>query len=178
MGSIVKKYFIYFLLLLFNQWFMISCESELRENLIHSSIFVLLDNTIIDVAKDGIHFFDAQFKNEETTHFYSFTVPLELNDIPKVSITQFSEESDEYILILCKKVLFIYDKYHNLKINFSLEGSLGDMNNNIIAYKKVNEYLHYIIRYSNWSSHHILHYKFNLNSIIVDSTENIENMGE
>ena len=178
MGAIVKKYFLFFFSLLFNQWLMISSETEFRDNLSYSSILVLLDNTIIDVAKDGIHFFDAQFKNEEKTHFFNFTIPLNIDDIPKVSITQFSEESGEYILILCKRILFIYDKDHNLKINFSLEGLLGDMNNNIIAYKKKGEYLHYIIRYSDWSSHHILHFKFNLNSIVSNTENTIENSKE
>jgi len=177
MGAIVKKYFIYFFSLLFNQWLMISSETEFRDNLFYSSILVLLNSEIIDVAKDGIHFFDAEFKNEEKTNFFNFTVPLTLDDIPKVSITQFSGDSGEYILILCKRILFIYDKDHNLKINFSLEESLGDMNNNIIAYKKKDEYLHYIIRYSDWGSHHILHFKFNLNSI-TSNAENIENSKE
>ena len=60
---------------------MISSETEFRDNLFYSSILVLLDSKIIDVAKDGIHFFDAEFKNEEKTHFFNFTVPLELADI-------------------------------------------------------------------------------------------------
>ena len=178
MGANVKKYFIYFFSLLFNQWLMISSETEFRDNLFYSSILVLLDSTIIDVAKDGIHFFDAEFKNEEKTHFFNFTVPLELGDISKVSITQFSEDSGEYMLILCKRILFIYDKDHNLKINFSLEELLGDMNNNIIAYTKKGEYLHYIIRYSDWGSHHILHFKFNLNSISSNIENTIENSKE
>ena len=165
MGTITKKYFIYFLLLLFNHWFILSYEREF--NLIYSSIFVLLDKTIVDVAKDGIHFFDEELNNEETSHFVNFTDPLgDVNDISKISIAQFSGKyDDEYLLILCRRIIYIFDKQHNLTSNFSLDETIPDYSNivkYIIPYKKLNESLHYLIRYSDYSSHHILHYKFNL----------------
>ena len=165
MGTITKKYFIYFLLLLFNHWFILSYEREF--NLIYSSIFVLLDKTIVDVAKDGIHFFDEKLNKEETSHFVNFTDPLgDVNDISKISIAQFSGEYDDgYLLILYRRIIYIFDKQHNLISNFSLDESIPDITNFIkylIPYKKLNESLHYLIRYSDYSSHHILHYKFNL----------------
>mgnify|MGYP006873012459 CR=1 FL=1 len=166
MGIVAKKYFIYFVLLLFNQWLLIiGIETEF--NLIYSSMFVLLDNKIVDVAKDGIHFFDEQLKNEDTSHALNFTVPLTLNDISTISINQFSEEYGEYILILCKRILYIFDKEHNLITNISFEEIIGENNNHIIAYKKENEYLHFIIRYTadGDNFHIILHYKYNLNSL-------------
>lgn len=43
---------------------------------------------------------------------------------------------------------------------------------------KKGEYLHYIIRYSDWGSHHILHFKFNLNSITSNIENTIENSKE
>ena len=173
MGSITKKYFIYFLSLLFNQWLMISNETEF--NLIYSSIFVLLDKTIVDVAEDGIHFFDAQLNTEDTSYFVQFTVPLEKDVASRTSFSQFSQEYDEYILILCRRIIYIFDKQHNLISNFSLDESIQDTYDRgkyIIAYKKINESLHYLIRYSDSSSHHILHYEFNL------SSSNVENITE
>jgi len=167
MGAIAKNYFIFFLSLLFYQWFMLSCEREF--NLIYSTIFVLLNKTIVDVAQDGIHFFDEQLNNEETSHFVNFTDPLgDVSDVSKVSIAQFSQESDEYLLILCRRIIYIFDKQHNLKSNFSLDESIQDFIDiikYIIAYKKIGESLHYLIRYSDYTSHYILHYKFNLNSL-------------
>jgi hypothetical protein len=173
MGAITKKYFIYFLSLLFNQWLMISSETEF--NLIYSTIFVLLDKTIVDVAQDGIHFFDEKLNNEDTSRFVSFTVPLKSKEeIANISISQFSKESDEYLLILCRRLLYIFDKEHNLISNFSIE-SIPENNeriNYIIAYKKENEYLHYLIRYSFNNYPHIEHYIFNLDN------SNDENMLE
>ena len=166
MGSITKKYFIYFLSLLFNQWLMISSETEF--NLIYSSIFVLLDKTIVDVAKDGIHFFDGQLNIEDTSRFINFEVPLKSNDeIANISISQFSKESGEYLLILCRRLLYIFDKEHNLITNFNIDESIPENNERIkyiIAYKKEDEYLHYLIRYSVDKYHHIEHYIFNLDS--------------
>ena len=174
MGLITKKYFIYFLSLLFNQWLMISNETEF--NLIYSSIFVLLDKTIVDVAKDGIHFFNGQLNNEDTSHFVNFTVPLENNDeIAYISISQFSQKYGEYLLILRRRLLYIFDKEHNLISNFTIDKSTPENNeriNYIIAYKKENEYLHYLIRYSFNNYPHIEHYIFNLDN------SNDENMLE
>ena len=172
MGAMVKKNFIYFLSLLFNQWLMISCAQDF--NLIYSSIFVLLDKTIVDVAKDGIHFFDAQLNIENTSHFVKFTDPLESIEVAsRTSFSQFSQKYDEYILILCRRIIYIFDKQHNLKSNFSLDDSIQDIygkSKYIIAYKKINESLHYLIRYSDSNSHHILHYEFNLSSSNVENT--------
>ena len=171
MDGIAKKYFIYFLSLLLNQWLMISSETEF--NLTYSSIFVLLDKTIVDVAQDGIHFFDAQLNNENTSHFVQFTVPLENKETSsRISFDQFSQEYDEYILILCRRIIYIFDKQHNLKSNFSLDESIQEINDKskyIIAYKKIDESLHYLIRYSDYTSHYIQHYKFNLNSLNVEN---------
>ena len=174
MGAITKKYFIYFLLLLFYQWLMISSETEF--NLIYSSIFVLLDKTIVDVAQDGIHFFDGQLNNEDTSLFVNFTDPLKSKDeIAKISITQFSKESGEYLLILCRRTIYIFDIKHNLISNFSIDESIPENNERIkyiTAYKKENEYLHYLIRYNFNNFHNIQHYIFNLNN------SNDENMLE
>ena len=170
-----KKNFIYFLSFLFNEWLMVSSETEF--NLIYSSIFVLLDKTIVDVAKDGIHFFNDQLNIEDNSHFVNFTDPLGgVNDLYKISIAQFSGQyDDEYLLILCRRIIYIFDKQHNLTSNFSLDETIPDYSNivkYIIPYKKLNESLHYLIRYSDYSSHHILHYKFNLSSLNVENISN------
>jgi len=180
MGVITKTYFIYYFSLFFNQWLIVA-NSETEFNLIYSTIFVLLDKTIVDVAIDGIHFFDEHLENEDTSHFVNFTVPLQNNDdISKVSISQFSRESGEYLLILYKKLLYIFDKDHNLIRNFNIDekGSIGEIGDNIIyviAYKKESKFLHFVIRYSVNYAHHILHYNLYVNS---SNSENIEESEE
>ena len=124
MIAIIKNYFSLFLSLLFNLWLIVNNEKVYLDNLIYSSTLVLLNNKIIDVAQDGIHFFDEQFQNEEITNFIKFSENLTLNDYSKISISQFSQENEEYILVLCKRILYIFDKNHNLIINISLYDSI------------------------------------------------------
>ena len=53
---IIKNYFSLFLSLLFNLWLIVSNEKVFLDNLIYSSTLVLLDNKIVDVTQNGIHF--------------------------------------------------------------------------------------------------------------------------
>ena len=166
MIATIKKNFLQFLLLLFHLWLTINNESIYLENITYSSTFILLDNKIVDVAQDGIHFFDEQFKNEESTHFIKFSENFDIyNDLSKISMSQFSQKYEEYILILYKRILYIFDKEHNLKINFTLYDSIQDSENKIIAYNKENNYLHYkITSMTNYNLYSIIHFKYNLNS--------------
>ena len=165
MIAIIKNYFSLFLSLLFNLWLIVNNEKVYLDNLIYSSTLVLLDNKIVDVAQDGIHFFDEQFQNEEETNFIEFSENLGFYDFSKISMSQFSQKYEEYILILCKRILYIFDKNHNLIINISLSDSIQDSENKIIAYKMENNYLHYIITSTvNYNQYGIIHFKYNLNS--------------
>ena len=101
MIAIIKNYFSLFLSLLFNLWLIVNNEKVYLDNLIYSSTLVLLDNKIVDVAQDGIHFFDEQFQNEEETNFIEFSENLGFYDFSKISMSQFSQKYEEYILILC-----------------------------------------------------------------------------
>ena len=164
MIAIIKNYFSLFLSLLFNLWLIVNNEKVYLDNLIYSSTLVLLDNKIVDVAQDGIHFFDEQFQNEEKTNFIEFSENLGFYDFSKISMSQFSQKYEEYILILCKRILYIFDKNHNLIINISLSDSIQDSENKIIAYKMENNYLHYIITSMvNYNQYGIIHFKYNLN---------------
>ena len=124
MIAIIKNYFSLFLSLLFNLWLIVNNEKVYLDNLIYSSTLVLLDNKIVDVAQDGIHFFDEQFQNEEETNFIEFSENLGFYDFSKISMSQFSQKYEEYILILCKRILYIFYKNHNLIINISLSDSI------------------------------------------------------
>jgi hypothetical protein len=171
MIAIIKNYFSLFLSLLFNLWLIVSNEKVFLDNLIYSSTLVLLDNKIVDVTQNGIHFFDEQFQTEEENHFIEFSENLNgYDDLPKISMSQFSQDYEGYILILCKKILYIFNKNHTLINNISLDDLIKD-NNNIIAYKKENNYLHYIITSMiTYYNYYIIHFKYNLNSNVIENT--------
>ena len=176
MIAFIKSYFPLFLSLFLNLWIIVSNEKVFLANLLYSSTFILLDNTIVDVAQNGIHFFDKQFQNEETTHFIQFSENLNLysGDITKISVSQFSQKYEEYILILCKRILYIFDNKHNLKININLYDSLPDTDIKIIAYKKENDYLHYLITYISNFIYKIIHFKYNLNNNEIEKSKENE----
>jgi hypothetical protein len=166
MIAIIKKYFSLFLSLFLNLWLIVSNEKVYLDNIMYSSTLVLLDNKIVDVSQNGIHFFDEQFENEESNHFYPFTENLNIytGDYSKIAMTQFSKEYEEYILILCKSILYIFDKEHNLIIDINLYESIQDIDNKIIAYKKENDYLHFIITSMDSQYYNIIPFKFDLNN--------------
>ena len=166
MFAIIKKYFLLFLSLLVNLWLIVSNEKVYLDNIMYSTTMVLLDNKIVDVSQNGIHFFDEQFQNEEPSHFIQFSENLNqyTDDFFKISMSQFSNEYGEYILILCKRIIYIFDKKHNLIININLDESIGDIDNKIIAYKKENDYLYYIITSMDSTYYNIIPFKFDLNS--------------
>ena len=117
--------------------FINSDEEILRtNNFEYISTLVLLDNKIVAVAKDGIHFFDEEFINENNSKFINFTEPLEKDKIETVFLSQFSIENDGYILILCKGIVYIFDKEKNFIKNISIEDSISKVINNLISYKK------------------------------------------
>lgn len=109
--KIQKLFYIYFidiyiLILLFIKT---KEESSFSVNYL-SSLILNKNNDIIMVSKEGIHFYSFNFTKEYANKKIKFPFILKDTDYKKISIKQFSDENDGYILILVKKYLFIFDK--------------------------------------------------------------------
>ena len=106
----------------------------------------LLDNSNVLVANDGIHFFNEDFTQEDSSKRVELTI--DKDDLEKITMSQFSSENDGYILILVQNILYIFDINKNLKKYFNITEDINANHYCIIPYKKdSNNNLNFIISY-------------------------------
>ena len=115
------------------------------------------------VSKEGIHFYSFNFTKEYANKKIKFPFILKDTDYKKISIKQFSDENDGYILILVKKYLFIFDK-GGKNINMINLFDKNDENHHygLSLYKKFGETLYFIIYYLESSSIIITKCEYNI----------------
>ena len=132
----------------------------------HMIIFTLSNGKIIVVSKDSIHFFTSEII-EEKSKILKLDKKLSSKVIEeKIEITQFSQEDEEYIMILIMNKIYFFDRNGN-KINYLyLSDELQKFNYSLIAYKKEYNYLLYIITSTskNNKSFILNYYKYDINS--------------
>ena len=140
---------LYILILLFIKT---KLELSFSFNYLSSLIFNKNNDNII-ISKEGIHFFSFNFTKEYTNKRIKFPFILKDSDYKKISIVQFPDKNDGYILILVKKYLFIFDK-EGININSINLFDKNDENHHysLSSYKKLGETLHFIIYYLESSS--------------------------
>lgn len=162
--KIQKLFYIYFidiyiLILLFIKT---KEESSFSVNYL-SSLILNKNNDIIMVSKEGIHFYSFNFTKEYANKKIKFPFILKDTDYKKISIKQFSDENDGYILILVKKYLFIFDK-GGKNINMINLFDKNDENHHygLSLYKKFGETLYFIIYYLESSSIIITKCEYNI----------------
>ena len=118
----------------------------------------LLDNSILLISHDGIHFFDEELIQEFESKKIDLTV--ENNDIQKNSMAQFQNGNYPYILIYLKNTIYIFNNERTLLKEEQITDD--DCNNGIymslIPYKKVDNSLYFFI--SNLNNNNI--YLFNI----------------
>ena len=133
---------------------------------INHKILTLSNGKTILVSKDSIHIFTPEII-EEKSKLLRFNQILSSNEIKeKIEIAKFTQENEEYIIILIMNKIYFFDK-DGTKINFSyLSDEFKNINYSLASYKKENNYLYYFITYpSNDKKTFILNYfKFAINS--------------
>ena len=135
------------------------------EEKIYPSVLSLKNGGLVLVQSDGIHFFDSN-KEEIISKKIKFDIPkLSQSENDKISISQFSDMQQGYILIIIiDKIYFFQEDYTIIKeINLS---ELTDMENiKIIPYKVKDNLLLYIITYNKKNARKNFsfnYYQFNL----------------
>ena len=150
-----------------------------------SSLILNGNNDKIIVSKYGIHFYSLNHTKENKIKKIKFPFILKDTDYENVSIKQFSNENDGYILILIKTYLFIFDK-EGKNINFINLFDKIDENHHysLCLYKKLDETLHFSIYYLKSSSiiltkceYNIINKEININKFSFDlESIKIENL--
>ena len=126
----------------------------------------LLNQNILLVINDGIHFFDSNLENEDITKKINFNSKIEQeNDFQKTSIAQFSSEDGGYIMVLALNKIYFFSSEGNFINNIDLSYYINANYYSLVPYKKENNFLHYIISHSNPEYNFTINYfKFDINS--------------
>ena len=172
-----------FLLLLIKLALTENANELTKEGNIYPSVLSLINNGLIVIQKDGIHFFDSN-KVEKDSKKIKFETPIlskEEND--KITMCQFPEKEGGYILIFVKEKIYILQKDENILKIINLQDMNNVVNMKLIPYKEKDNYLFYFIYYENKNSKNnfgINFYKFDLinkaNSLISNKIiESIKN---
>ena len=117
------------------------------ENTIFPYSLTLLNGNILLVINDGIHFFDSNLENEETSKKKSFEEVLEEEDNNKVFLGQFSEEYKGYIMVFAKDLLYFFTNEGMFLDSKNISEYLNGNVFSLVPYKKENNNLYYIISY-------------------------------
>ena len=135
------------------------------EEIIYPSVLSLINNGLIVIQKDGIHFFGSN-QVEEDSKKIKFEAPIlskEEND--KIAMCQFPEKEGGYILIFAKEKIYILQKDGNILKIMNLQEMNNVVNIKLISYKEKSNYMFYFMSYKNKNSKNnfgINFYKFDL----------------
>ena len=121
----------------------------------------LIDDKIVVVAKDGIHFYDKYFKIEMINKKIPFK-KLIIDNNKNIVMAQFSENNDGYLLILISNNLYIFDKNEKKIISINFFNKINGSHFSLIPNKKNNNCIYFLITYINNESFIIVNCKYNL----------------
>ena len=159
-------------------------ESEIITSSLYPSTLTLLNQDLIMVTNDGIHYYSPKMI-EDVSKKIIFENPIVSQDENKMtSMAQFSEDDGGYIMILVKNRIYFLEyngtKIYDLDLNNSTDSSSHYC---IIPYKKEGNILNYFISYgiSDGKSFKINHFKFNIitkvNEKNITKTKEAKNIG-
>ena len=115
-------------------------------NNLNPNTLTLLNKDIIMVAKDGIHFYDSTFTNENTDKKILLSSQISTaNEYSKTSMAQFSESDDEYIIIFILNEIYIFDKLYNKLFSENITQYINSDYYYLVPHKNDNNCLYFII---------------------------------
>ena len=136
-----------------------------KEEKIYPSVLSLKNGGLALVQTDSIHFFNSN-KEEIFSKKINFDVPiLSQTENEKISMNQFTEEEQGYILIIVRNIIYFFQEDYSLIEKIKLDELTDVENIRIIPYKVKNELLFYIISYNDKNKKNFFgfnYYQFNL----------------
>ena len=127
------------------------------DKLLYPSILTLLNQKLILVANNGIHFYDSNLENEELDKLIHLNITTDEENY-KTAIEQFSAEYGGYILILVKNIIYIFHPDGTFIYSSNYSNFLSGTYYCITPYKKIDNKLHYVISFSNMVNEITLNY--------------------
>ena len=129
---------------------------------------LLLQNGKLFIANyNGMHIYDKELQTKYNSHPYS-NVEIDSQNLPKALIVEFPFENG-MIICLVKNTIFFWGSEGEYLFSDTLPNyDYTYAHINLLTYKKVDDYYHYIVTFIKDSSLYILYYKAdNTNNVLV-----------
>ena len=149
--------------------FIVGSNQEQREikSGLYPSVFTLLNKNILLFDNQGIHIYNSDLTNEDSTKKISFETNFpSSDDNSKTTISQFSSQDggDIMVLVLDKMYFLTYEGTKEGEVDLSDE--INGEHYSLTPYKKVGHELHYIISYiipdKDYKNFTIDYFKYNI----------------
>ena len=138
-------------------------EQKSFNNVLFPTTLTLLNQNIVMVQSDGIHFYTSELV-EDTSKTITFENKISnIEENEKVSMAQFSEKDKGYIMILTNETMYFFESDGTIINITNLKDSIFGSHYCLIPFKKENNYLYYLISYQSIGSLTIKQFKFNIN---------------
>ena len=138
--------------------------------LLYPSTYTLLSQDIVLVANDSIHFFSSTME-EDTSKKITLEKGIESDDEnTKTTISQFPANFGGNILILVIDIIYFFKHdgtfINSVNLTINLTDTINAKYYCLIPYKRVNNYLHYLISFPIFEtiSFKLIYCKFDINS--------------
>ena len=153
---------------------LIETNEESTISLHFPTSFELINNDIVIVAKDGIHFYNQSLV-EYSEKRVSFSLLNSVEQIEKISIAQFPNENDGQILILVMDILYVFNKEGTEHKMVNLTQNINGAHYGLAPYKKEEDNkIIFIMSYIESSKIIIKKCEFNLVTDQIDITNIID----
>ena len=130
--------------------FIVGSNQEQREikSGLYPNVFTLLNQNILLFDNHGIHIYNSDFTNEDSTKKCSFETNFPLpKDNSKTTISQFSSQDGGDIMVLVLDKMYFLTCEGTKEGEVDLSGEINGEHYSLNPYKKVGNELHYIISY-------------------------------
>jgi len=151
--------------------FIVGSNQEQREikSGLYPSIFTLLNQNILLFDNNGIHIYNSDLTNEDSTKKISFETSFsELFDISKVTISQFSSQDGGDVMVLVINKIYFLTCEGTKEGEADLSEEINGEHYSLTPYKKEGNELHYIISYlladKLYKNFTIDYFKYNINT--------------
>ena len=156
---------------------LLSFSKSDEQKLLFPSILTLLNQKLVLVVNNGIHFYNEGLTEEDTSKYIPLTIPSK-EDNYKTAMAQFSVEDQGYILILVMNTMYFFEQDGTIITSSDLSSLINGSYYCLTPYKKDGNDLHYIISYIDIESKklNLHHFVFNI-KILINERKNIKNVG-
>ena len=148
MVEINKLYFLLEIVIFLPMYLKSNQEKILFEDALFPNTLTLLNQNFFLVDNNGIHYFTPEFVEDDTKSILFENKLADESESIKVSMVQFPEKDNGYVMILAQEVIYFFESDGTLINNIDLKEIINAEKYCLIPYKKENNDLYYLVIYN------------------------------